>query len=148
MSARQPILSLYIRTIETGDLRAFTQCHFFAGIGERPYALRLAGCPDPRPAWAGSCPCQPFCQHAPGYGQVEEEQTRRCSCGQPFAKGYRFCPESSQKRDRERKWAKRRSRSAGTPASLPSDALARAKITSRRGDSLPISGPRPKREDG
>jgi len=37
-----------------------TQAHFFAGIGVWSYALRLAGWPDDRPAWTGSCPCQPF----------------------------------------------------------------------------------------
>src|SRR5262249_32123158 len=34
--------------------------HFFAGIGGWPCALRLAGWPDERPVWTGSCPCQPF----------------------------------------------------------------------------------------
>lgn len=34
--------------------------HFFAGIGGWPLALRLAGWPDDRPVWTGSCPCQPF----------------------------------------------------------------------------------------
>lgn len=42
------------------DLRGFTQCHFFAGIGGWSYALRLAGWPDDRPVWTGSCPCQPY----------------------------------------------------------------------------------------
>ena len=42
------------------DLRGFTQCHFFAGIGGWSYALRLAGWEDTRPVWTGSCPCQPF----------------------------------------------------------------------------------------
>lgn len=42
------------------DVREFTQCHFFAGIGGWSYALRLAGFPDDRPIWTGSCPCQPF----------------------------------------------------------------------------------------
>lgn len=41
------------------DLRGFTQCHFFAGIGGWAYALDLAGWGD-RPVWTGSCPCQPF----------------------------------------------------------------------------------------
>jgi len=36
------------------------QCHFFAGIGGWPLALRLAGWPDDQPVWTGSCPCQPF----------------------------------------------------------------------------------------
>jgi DNA (cytosine-5)-methyltransferase 1 len=42
------------------DLADFTQCHFFAGIGVWSHALRLAGWPDDRPVWTGSCPCQPF----------------------------------------------------------------------------------------
>lgn len=42
------------------DLAAYTQCHFFAGIGGWSYALRLAGWPDDRPVWTGSCPCQPL----------------------------------------------------------------------------------------
>lgn len=49
-----------IRDVEPDDLRGFTQCHFFAGIGVWSYALRLAGWPDDRPVWTGSCPCQPF----------------------------------------------------------------------------------------
>lgn len=46
--------------VQADDLRGFTQCHFFAGIGGWSYALRLAGWPDDRPVWTGSCPCQPF----------------------------------------------------------------------------------------
>ena len=42
------------------ELRSFTQCHFFAGIGVWSYALRSAGWADDRPVWTGSCPCQPF----------------------------------------------------------------------------------------
>jgi DNA (cytosine-5)-methyltransferase 1 len=42
------------------DLSGYTQCHFFAGIGGWSLALRLAGWPDDRPVWTGSCPCQPF----------------------------------------------------------------------------------------
>ncbi len=49
-----------IRDVTAGDLRGFTQCHFFAGIGVWSYALRRAGWPDDRPVWTGSCPCQPF----------------------------------------------------------------------------------------
>jgi len=49
-----------ISEIEPNELREFTQCHFFAGIGVWSYALRLAGWPDERPVWTGSCPCQPF----------------------------------------------------------------------------------------
>jgi DNA (cytosine-5)-methyltransferase 1 len=49
-----------IADVRPDDLRGYTQCHFFAGIGVWSYALRLAGWPDDRPVWTGSCPCQPF----------------------------------------------------------------------------------------
>lgn len=49
-----------ISDVHPVDLRGFTQCHFFAGIGVWSYALRQAGWPDSRPVWTGSCPCQPF----------------------------------------------------------------------------------------
>ena len=42
------------------ELTEYTQAHFFAGIGTWSHALRLAGWPDDRPVWTGSCPCQPF----------------------------------------------------------------------------------------
>jgi len=50
------------------DLRGFTQCHFFAGIGGWGHALRLAGWADDRPIWTGSCPCQPFSVAGKGAG--------------------------------------------------------------------------------
>jgi DNA (cytosine-5)-methyltransferase 1 len=46
--------------VHASDLRGFVSAHFFAGIGGWPHALRLAGWPDDRPIWTGSCPCQPF----------------------------------------------------------------------------------------
>lgn len=49
-----------ITDVRPDDLRGYTQCHFFAGIGGWSYAMRLAGWPDDRPVWTGSCPCQPF----------------------------------------------------------------------------------------
>ncbi|EAA7903302.1 DNA cytosine methyltransferase [Salmonella enterica] len=49
-----------IEEVTANDLKGFTQCHFFAGIGVWSYALRCAGWPDSRPVWTGSCPCQPF----------------------------------------------------------------------------------------
>jgi len=54
------------------DLRAFTQCHFFAGIGGWGHALRLAGWPDDRPIWTGSAPCQPFSVAGKGAAQEDE----------------------------------------------------------------------------
>ena len=49
-----------IRDVRPDDLRGYTQCHFFAGIGVWSRALREAGWPDDRSVWTGSCPCQPF----------------------------------------------------------------------------------------
>jgi DNA (cytosine-5)-methyltransferase 1 len=46
--------------VRAGDLAGYTQHHLFAGIGGWSLALRLAGWPDERPVWTGSCPCQPF----------------------------------------------------------------------------------------
>ena len=55
------------------ELRDFTQCHFFAGIGVWSYALRSAGWADDRPVWTGSCPCQPF-SAAGRRGGVDDER--------------------------------------------------------------------------
>lgn len=49
-----------IAEVSADDVTGYEQCHFFAGIGGWSYALRLAGWPDERPVWTGSCPCQPF----------------------------------------------------------------------------------------
>jgi len=46
--------------VQPDELREYTQCHFFAGIGGWSYALQLAGWPEDEPVWTGSCPCQPF----------------------------------------------------------------------------------------
>ena len=46
--------------VRPADVVGYRQSHFFAGIGGWSYALRLAGWPDDRPVWTGSCPCQPF----------------------------------------------------------------------------------------
>ena len=46
--------------VDHRDLRGFTQCHFFAGIGVWSHVLRSAGWADDRAVWTGSCPCQPF----------------------------------------------------------------------------------------
>jgi DNA (cytosine-5)-methyltransferase 1 len=46
--------------VRAKDLKGYTQCHFFAGIGVWSFALRSAGWSDERPVWSGSCPCQPF----------------------------------------------------------------------------------------
>lgn len=61
-----------IRDVRPDDLKPYTQCHFFAGIGVWSYALRRAGWPDDRPVWTGSCPCQPFSQAGTGAGFDDE----------------------------------------------------------------------------
>lgn len=49
-----------ITEVTPSDLEGFTQCHFFAGIGGWPLALKLAGVPESTRLWTGSPPCQPF----------------------------------------------------------------------------------------
>jgi DNA (cytosine-5)-methyltransferase 1 len=50
-----------IADVTPNDVKGYTQCHFFAGIGGWSAALRRSGVwPDSRPVWTGSCPCQPF----------------------------------------------------------------------------------------
>ncbi|WP_337141884.1 MULTISPECIES: DNA cytosine methyltransferase [Pseudomonas] len=57
-----------IEDVHPDDLKHYTQCHFFAGIGVWSLALRRAGWPDDRPVWTGSCPCQPFSSAGEGSG--------------------------------------------------------------------------------
>lgn len=61
-----------IEDVRPDDLRGYTQCHFFAGIGVWSYALRRAGWPDDRPIWTGSCPCQPFSAAGKGAAFADE----------------------------------------------------------------------------
>jgi DNA (cytosine-5)-methyltransferase 1 len=61
-----------IEDVRPDDIRGYTQCHFFAGIGVWSYALRLAGWSDDRPVWTGSCPCQPFSAAGQGLGFADE----------------------------------------------------------------------------
>ncbi|WP_238592470.1 DNA cytosine methyltransferase [Comamonas testosteroni] len=57
-----------IEDVHPSDLKPYTQCHFFAGVGVWSHALRRAGWADDRPVWTGSCPCQPFSSAGQGAG--------------------------------------------------------------------------------
>jgi DNA (cytosine-5)-methyltransferase 1 len=61
-----------ILDVDPRDLHGFCQAHFFAGIAGWSLALRLAGWPDDRPVWTGSCPCQPF--SAAGKGKASGDE--------------------------------------------------------------------------
>jgi DNA (cytosine-5)-methyltransferase 1 len=58
--------------VQPDDVRGYDQCHWFAGIAGWSLALRLAGWPDDRPVWTGSCPCQPFSTAGKGAGGTDE----------------------------------------------------------------------------
>lgn len=60
-----------ITEVKPEDLDGFTQCHFFAGIGGWPLALRLAGVSEDTPLWTGSPPCQPFSAAGKQLGQFD-----------------------------------------------------------------------------
>ncbi len=47
-----------ISDVDPSDLIGYDQCHFFCGIAGWPLALQIAGWPDDREVWTGSCPCQ------------------------------------------------------------------------------------------
>ncbi|QNO11969.1 DNA cytosine methyltransferase [Escherichia phage vB_EcoS_fTaEco03] len=61
-----------ITEVRPEDLDGFTQCHFFAGIGGWPLALRLSGVPEDAPLWTGSPPCQPFSTAGKQLGQFDQ----------------------------------------------------------------------------
>lgn len=61
-----------IRDVKPSNLDGYTQCHFFAGVGIWPLALRTAGWCDAMPIWTGSCPCQPFSAAGAGAGVDDE----------------------------------------------------------------------------
>jgi DNA (cytosine-5)-methyltransferase 1 len=67
-----------ITEVKPDDLKGYTQCHFFAGIGGWSIALRLAGWPDDKPVWTGSAPCQPFSSAGKQKGKADERHLAPC----------------------------------------------------------------------
>lgn len=61
-----------ILEIKPSDLAGFDQCHFFAGIGGWPLALRWAGLEGVAGIWTGSCPCQPLSCAGKRQGHADE----------------------------------------------------------------------------
>lgn len=61
-----------IADVRPEDLKEFTQCHFFAGIGGWSRALQFAGWSSDRPVWTGSPPCQSFSTAGKGKGKDDE----------------------------------------------------------------------------
>lgn len=82
-----------ITEVSPADLDGFIQCHFFTGIGGWPLALALAGWPEDRPVWTGSCPCQPFSVAGKGLGEADPRhlwpvfRTLIAACQPPVAFG-------------------------------------------------------------
>lgn len=61
-----------IEDVKPDELMGYTRCHFFAGVAGWELALQLAGWPNNRRVWTGSCPCQPFSAAGKGLGRDDE----------------------------------------------------------------------------
>lgn len=69
-----------IEDVRPDDLAGFRQCHFFAGSGGWPLALRLAGIRDDSNVWTGSPPCQPFSPAGLGLGFADARHLAPAFC--------------------------------------------------------------------
>jgi len=58
--------------VKPEDVRGFIRVGFFAGIGGWDFALQLAGWPEDREVWHGSCPCQSFSNAGAKKGAADE----------------------------------------------------------------------------
>lgn len=70
--ARGDVDERSIVDVQPSDIAGYVQCHFFAGFGGWPRALRIAGIADSEPVWTGSCPCQPLSSAGQRKGHADE----------------------------------------------------------------------------
>jgi DNA (cytosine-5)-methyltransferase 1 len=61
-----------IKDVKAKQVTGYRRAHFFAGIGGWEIALRIAGWPNDRPVWTGSCPCQPYSSAGKQKGDADE----------------------------------------------------------------------------
>ena len=61
-----------VTEIRSEDLKGYTRVHLFAGVGGWDEALQIAGWPEDRPVWTGSCPCQPVSCAGPAQGDSDK----------------------------------------------------------------------------
>ena len=78
-----------IQELKPDELREYRQVHLFVGIGGWPLALKLAGWPEERLVWTGSCPCPPFSSSGPNFTCPKCEATSPVPC--PRRVGFFIC---------------------------------------------------------
>ena len=81
------VLQADITKLDPKEISKYETQHHFAGCGGWPLALRLAGWPDDRPIWTGSCPCPSFSSAGKGEGFADP----RGKLWEDFYRLIRFC---------------------------------------------------------
>lgn len=71
--------------VDPEELKQYTQCHFFAGIGGWAYALMLANVREDVSVYTGSCPCQPYSVVGKKKGNEDDRNlAKRYKWGRPY----------------------------------------------------------------